>query len=111
VGTLVAVRRRRLHIASMWAGGWSREGTGPGAKRVSTRDQGAFMSLDLRLLEKSTNFYPLFYYVRFPIVTCLACVSRVFVVLLFESAFTSSACVTYGLGPAIWPSTIYKVGL
>jgi hypothetical protein len=90
----IAVRRRRLYVASMWAGGWSREGTGPGAKRVSTRDQGAFMSLDLRPLEKSTNLYPLFYYVRFPIVTCLVRVSRVF---LFESAFTFSD----GLGPAI----------
>jgi hypothetical protein len=63
------------------------------------------MSLDLRFLEKLTNFYPLFYCVRFPIVTCLAYVSRVFVVLLFKSAFTSSAYVTYSLGPAIWPST------
>jgi hypothetical protein len=92
----------------VWAGGWSRESTGPGAKRVPTRDQGAFMSLDLRLLEESTNLYPLFYYVRFPIVTSPVCARRVFVVLLSEPPFTFSAYVTYSLGPAIWPSTLIK---
>jgi hypothetical protein len=93
----------------MWAGGWSREGTRPGAKRVSTRDQGVFMSLDLRLLEKSTNLYPLFYYVRFPIVMCLVRVSRVFIILLFEPPFTFSTYVTYSLGPIIWPSIVLNI--
>jgi hypothetical protein len=72
---------------------------------VPTRDQGAFMSFDLRLLEKSTNLLPpVLHYMRFPIVTCPVRVSLVFVVAIFKPPFMFSARVTYGLGPAIWPS-------
>jgi hypothetical protein len=70
---------------------------GQALSEVPTRDQGAFISLDLKLLEKSTNLYLLFYYVRFSIITCLVYISRILIVLLFKSAFIFSIYILYSL--------------